>query len=457
MLFNSLEFIFLFLPVTIVLYYLISHFVSTRISKYFLILASLFFYGRRNPIYILLILWSIAFNFLIWRMLSNKNKLLLAAWITWNVLLLAYFKYADFFLANINAILGTELPLLNIILPLAISFFTFQQISYLVDSYQWKTTEYSFFDYCLFVTFFPQLIAGPIVHHNEMMPQFADQATSRVNWRNIMIGLYLFTFWLFKKAVIADTFAGWATQWFDVSKSLTMLEWRITSLSYTFQLYFDFSGYTDMALGIALMFNIMLPFNFDSPYKALDIQDFWRRRHITLSRFLKDYIYIPLGGNRKWVSRTYVNLMLTFLIWGIRHGAGWTFIFWWFLHGLALCIHRFWKSKNYSLHKILAWFLTFNFINIAWIFFRALQREDASKVLKSMFSFDLWQTNELIFYQIWAIIWWFILVLVLQNTNKIHERTRESSWYPLAFGILFFVSLVIMSMLDYTEFIYFNF
>ena len=271
---------------------------------------------------------------------------------------------------------------------MAISFFTFQQIAYLVDSYRQETKEYDFLNYALFVTFFPQLIAGPIVHHKEMMPQFAKTRNKVKNYRNIATGLFVFSIGLFKKVVIADTFAVWATQGFDVATTLNLFEAWATSLSYTLQLYFDFSGYTDMAIGLALLFNIRLPVNFNSPYKATNIQDFWRRWHITLSRFLRDYVYIPLGGNKKGSFRTYNNLMATFVIGGLWHGAGWTFVFWGLLHGLALTVQKLWSKLGLKLWTWLAWLITFNFVNIAWVFFRAKEWGDAIKVLSSMFSVD---------------------------------------------------------------------
>lgn len=274
----------------------------------------------------------------------------------------------------------------------------------------------------------------------------------------MMIWLFLFTLWLFKKTVIADTFAEWATHWFDVTETLTFIDGWITSLSYTIQLYFDFSGYTDMALWIALLFNIVLPFNFDSPYKSLDIQDFWRRRHITLSRFLKDYIYIPLWWNRKWVSRTYVNLMLTFIIGWIWHGAGRTFIFWWLLHWGALCLHRYWKKSWSSMPNLFWRFLTFNFVNIAWIFFRALERWDALKVLQWMFWLSWFgEINTDIMYKIWLIILVLWLSIYGYNTNKIHDVEFKSYRYPIWFALLFLASLLAMSLIEHSEFIYFNF
>ncbi len=399
MLFNSYEFIFAFLPLTFFIYFYLNSKRYTEASKGFLVFASLFFYSWWNIVYLPLILSSMLFNYIIGNILNgnkqtNKSKkeinkkTILTIGIIANVALLAYFKYADFFITNVNFITDGNIPTLNLALPLAISFFTFQQIAYLVDSYRKETQEYDFLNYALFVTFFPQLIAGPIVHHKEMMPQFASRWNKVKNYRNIALGLFIFSLGLFKKVVIADTFAIWATKGFDISQTLTLFEAWITSLSYTFQLYFDFSGYTDMAIGAALLFNIKLPINFNSPYKALDIQDFWRRWHITLSRFLRDYIYIPLGGNRKGNFRTYNNLLATFVIGGLWHGAGWTFVFWGFLHGMALVIHRAWKALGFTMNSILAWFITFNFVNIAWVFFRAKEWEDAIKVLKGMFGFS---------------------------------------------------------------------
>ncbi|MDF1884362.1 MBOAT family protein, partial [Sulfurimonas sp. SAG-AH-194-C21] len=397
MLFNSYEFIFAFLPVTFFIYFYLNHKRLTEASKGFLVFSSLFFYSWWNISYLPIILSSMLFNYIIGNSLNKEGgekhhkfskKSLLTFGIVSNIALLGYFKYTDFMIDNFNFLTDANIPTLDLALPLAISFFTFQQISYLVDSYRQETKEYDFLNYALFVTFFPQLIAGPIVHHKEMMPQFAKTRNKVKNYKNIAMGLFIFSIGLFKKVVIADTFAVWATQGFDVATTLNLFEAWATSLSYTFQLYFDFSGYTDMAIGAALLFNIKLPINFNSPYKATDIQDFWRRWHITLSRFLKDYIYIPLGGNRKGEFRTYTNLLATFIIGGIWHGAGWTFVFWGFLHGIALVIHRAWSKLGFTLWTWLAWLITFNFINIAWVFFRAKEWGDAVEILGSMFSLD---------------------------------------------------------------------
>ena len=428
------------------------------------------------------------FNYIIGRSLNksckneSKNfskKMILTFGIIFNLSLIGYFKYTDFLIENFNLAFNSNVELLQLVLPLAISFFTFQQIAYLVDSYRQETKEYSFLNYALFVTFFPQLIAGPIVHHKEMMPQFADISNNVKNYRNIAMGLFIFSIGLFKKVVIADTFAIWAIQGFDVATTLNLFEAWATSLSYTFQLYFDFSGYTDMAIGLALLFNIRLPINFNSPYKATNIQDFWKRWHITLSRFLRDYVYIPLGGNRKGEFRTYNNLIATFVIGGIWHGAGWTFVFWGFLHGLALLVQKFWSKLGFKLWTWLAWIITFNFVNIAWVFFRAKEWDDAIKVLDSMFSLENIVikekfSNKLSFLSEYGvqfdevmkmthdgsdIINWIIssLILVLVFKNSIQKTALfQLNYKTVSLSSITFI-LSVLSLNKISEFIYFNF
>ena len=471
----------MFLPLSFLIYFFLLQKASDTLAKGFLVLASLFFYSWWNIAYLPLILFSMTFNYSVGNKLHDSHsKPFLFLGIATNLLLLGYFKYVDFFIENINLATSSSYDLLHLALPLAISFFTFQQIAYLVDSYRGETKEYNFLNYALFVTFFPQLIAGPIVHHKEMMPQFSSIANLSKNHRNIALGIFVFSIGLFKKVVIADSFALWATQGFDVVGALYFWEAWATSLSYTFQLYFDFSAYTDMAIGVALLFNIKLPINFNSPYKALDIQDFWRRWHITLSRFLKDYIYIPLGGNRKGSVRTYINLLTTFILGGIWHGAGWTFIFWGFLHGLALVIHRFWKKLGFSIPTLLAWFITFNFINIAWVFFRAKEWNDAMKVLSgmvdisSMFSshsaihiekykhpiVDYVSINT-IYSTFTVIIIGFVLALFFKNVYELRiefeKRDTISPLVAISIGLMLGVSLLIISINTNSEFLYFNF
>lgn len=492
MLFNSYEFIFIFLPIVFFVYFYLNSRKLTEAAKGFLVFSSLFFYSYWEIKYLPIILASMLFNYLIGTTLSRSNednkkglnktfskKSILIFGIACNISLLGYFKYADFFIENFNLFADLNIELLHLLLPLAISFFTFQQIAYLVDSYKCETKEYDFLNYALFVTFFPQLIAGPIVHHKEMMPQFANVRNKVRNYRNIALGLFIFSIGLFKKVVIADTFAVWANNGFDVATTLNFFEAWATSLSYTFQLYFDFSGYCDMAIGIALLFNIKLPINFNSPYKALNIQDFWRRWHITLSRFLRDYIYIPLGGNKKGNLRTYNNLMATFIIGGFWHGAGWTFLFWGFLHGLALSIHRVWQSLGFKMWTWLAWLITFNFVNIAWIFFRAKEWEDAIKVLSSMFSFNnivlperlqsilVFLSDYNVEFGLWAqnisgtnqtIVFIFlglILVLFFDNSTQKINLFKFNKRY-LFLSVICFASSI-LSLNKVSEFLYFNF
>ena len=485
MLFNSYEFIFMFLPLTFFIYF---YLLSKRLivgAKGFLVFSSLFFYSWWNIVYLPLILISMLFNYSLGNSLNkdiknktvNKKTLLIFGIIS-NISLLVYFKYADFFLENVNYLSNSSIELLNLALPLAISFFTFQQIAYLVDSYKGETSEYDFLNYSLFVTFFPQLIAGPIVHHKEMMPQFASRWNLVKNYKNIALGLFIFSLGLFKKVVIADKFAVWAANGFDKAETLTLLEGWVTSLSYTFQLYFDFSGYTDMAIGVALLFNIKLPINFNSPYKAKDIQDFWRRWHITLSRFLRDYIYIPLGGSRVGNFRIYSNLMITFILGGLWHGAGWTFVFWGFLHGFALCIHRLWKSFGLKMNVYLAWFITFNFINISWVFFRAKEWNDAIYILKSMIGLNGIELSSkyseklslLSEYGVTFGVWleningnksgtWLlislIIVLFTKNSMELKNIFKANILFFIISVCLFFYA--VSSMHKLSEFLYFNF
>jgi alginate O-acetyltransferase complex protein AlgI len=485
-LFNSYEFIFLFLPITFFIYFYLNHKRLTVVGKGVLVISSLFFYSWWNPIYLPLILVSMVFNYSIGTSLTKdkehtkvSKKQLLTIGIVGNIGLLGYFKYSDFFIENFNLAFSSDIPLLHLALPLAISFFTFQQIAYLVDSYRQETKEYDFLNYAVFITFFPQLIAGPIVHHKEMMPQFANARNKVKNYRNIALGLFIFSIGLFKKVVIADTFAVWATAGFDTATTLNLFEAWATSLSYTFQLYFDFSGYTDMAIGVALLFNIRLPINFNSPYKATDIQDFWRRWHITLSRFLKDYVYIPLGGNRKGNFRTYNNLMATFIIGGIWHGAGWTFVFWGFLHGIALVIHRAWSSLGFKLWTWLAWLITFNFVNIAWVFFRAKEWDDAIKVLSGMIGLSGIVIKEKLEEKLgflsqygvefttvtehigggsksltWIVIG-FVLVLFFRNSIKMLKNFKCTN-ITFIFTLLTLI-YALFSMNKISEFLYFNF
>lgn len=488
MLFNSYEFILFFLPICAIAYFLLNHYRLALAAKIWLILGSLFFYSWWNIKYLPLIVGSIMFNFTIGLMLAKdintkftffSRRLLLIFGIGGNLTLLAYFKYTNFLIDNINTIFESNIYAQDIILPLGISFFTFTQIAFLVDAYKFKVKELSYLNYSLFVTFFPHLLAGPILHHKEMMPQFDTLRNKIPNYKNISMGLFLFSIGIFKKLMIADTFSEWANAGFSATQNLSMIEAWITSLSYTIQIYFDFSGYTDMALGIALIFNIKLPVNFNSPYKALNIQDFWRRWHITLSRFLRDYIYIPLGGNQVGPLKVYSNIFTVFLLGGLWHGASWMFIIWGLLHGFGMIIHRIWVNFGLSMNRWIAWVATFSFINFTWIFFRATNFDQATNIIKGMLGLQgiiippslSYKFGYLKHYGInfaeWSIIIGnkymiilFVLLIILftgyfKNSNYYAEHFKPNLIY---LGISMFCLIVSFLSLEKTsQFLYFNF
>jgi len=421
MLFNSYGFIFLYLPVVLLGFFQLGR-INRSYAAAWLALASLFFYGYWNPAYVGLLLISIICNYAFGMWIAKASvraeqrglrteapapgtqspalspqRLLFVA-ITANLALLAYYKYANFFVGNLNPLLGTDWNLAHVILPLGISFFTFTQVAYLVDTWQGKVKEYNFVHYLLFVTYFPHLIAGPVLHHKEMMPQFALASTYRFSYENMSVGLTIFFIGLFKKVILADGLAVYAGPVFDASASgveLSFIDAWGGALCYTLQLYFDFSGYSDMAIGLSRMFGVTLPLNFHSPYKAASIIEFWRHWHMTLSRFLRDYLYIPLGGNRKGTAHRYLNLMITMLLGGLWHGAGWTFVLWGGLHGLYLIINHGWHALRRALGqdiraplsrpaRAVAVLLTFLAVVAAWVVFRADNLNSAMAMLSAM-------------------------------------------------------------------------
>lgn len=401
-LFNSYIFIFVFLPLTLTGFHLLGRYGKQRTAMAFLVAMSLLFYGWWNPAYLTLILVSIVANFTLgYSLTRTPRRIVLFAGVAFNLGLIGYFKYANFFVDNLNDFAGTSLLLEQILLPLAISFFTFQQITYLVDAYRGETREYNFLHYCLFVTFFPQLIAGPIVHHKEMLPQFANRELYRLQASHLAVGLTIFFLGLCKKVLVADNIALYSTPVFDAAEAgtvLTFFEAWGGALAYTFQLYFDFSGYSDMAIGLARMFGVTLPINFFSPYKATSIIEFWQRWHITLSRFLRDYLYISLGGNRKGTHRRYLNLLVTMLLGGLWHGAGWTFIAWGGLHGFYLVVNHAWRNlktrlgidraEGNRLFAALSCLFTFVAVVIGWVMFRAESFSGALAVYSGMFGLN---------------------------------------------------------------------
>lgn len=374
MLFNSFIFILLFMPITYFMWLFLNKY-DNRFGKMFLICASVFFYAYWNVNYLWLLLLSVGFNYILHYQLCLRNgnmpaKLMVIAGIFVNLGVIGYYKYFNFFAENFAAVFGMSYESINLFLPLGISFFTFQQIACLVDTYKGEMEKVSFAEYILFVTFFPQLIAGPIVRAKDIIPQVIHLG-EKINVEEIKFGLCLFSFGLFKKVIIADYFSPVVGIVYSQPKAANFFDALLGTLAYTLQIYFDFSGYSDMALGLGILFGIRLPINFDSPYKSCSIIEFWRRWHITLSGFLRDYLYIPLGGSRNGELRKYCNLLLTMLLGGLWHGAGWTFVFWGGIHGFYLVGNHFWRKHKYSLSVGKAWVLTFASVWFAWIFFRA--------------------------------------------------------------------------------------
>jgi D-alanyl-lipoteichoic acid acyltransferase DltB (MBOAT superfamily) len=401
MLFNSVEFIFAFFPLTVLVFFGVAR-ISHVLAAGWLTLASLFFYGWWNPAYVVLLLASIAFNYasgfhlarLVTACRPRSARALLAFAISANLALLGYYKYANFFVNIAGSVTGNPMNMERIVLPLGISFFTFTQIAFLVDAYRGYAKEYNPIHYGLFVSYFPHLIAGPILHHKEMMPQFQEARTYSLNLEDVAVGLTIFFIGLFKKVVVADGVAPYASPLFGHPGAPDLLAAWGGALAYTFQLYFDFSGYSDMAIGLSRVFGVKLPLNFDSPYKAQNIVDFWRRWHMTLSRFLRDYLYISLGGNRKGTARRYANLFVTMLLGGLWHGAGWTFVFWGGLHGVYLMVNHGWTALRIRLGhdpkqtttggRALARLITFVAVVVGWVFFRASNVDDALAILRGM-------------------------------------------------------------------------
>lgn len=402
MLFNSLQFIFIFLPAVLIGVLIVGRHIYPNAGAAFLAISSIVFYSVWNYHFLWLLCASICFNFLGAKKLSSalsqsdrRARILLIALLLANITLLAYFKYLNFFASTLASALNVPYKRRDITLPIGISFFTFTQIAYLVDIYKRKASTAGVSQYALFVTYFPHLIAGPILHHQQMIPQFSRPSTFTLNSKNLAAGFSIFVLALAKKLFLADRFAVFASPVFEAAESgahLTLVEAWVGALSYTLQLYFDFSAYSEMALGLSLMLNIRLPLNFQSPYKSANIIEFWRRWHMTLSAFLRDYVYIPLGGNRKGSFRRYVNLMATMLVGGLWHGAGWTFVFWGGLHGAYLGLNHTWRNLSIRLnietrsraYTIFSRALTFVAVVFAWVFFRAQSFKGAMAMIRGM-------------------------------------------------------------------------
>jgi D-alanyl-lipoteichoic acid acyltransferase DltB (MBOAT superfamily) len=394
MVFSSFQFVLVFLPVVVAVFVLLQRQGRTVASSYWLIGASLFFYGWWNYLYLFLPLGSVICNYWLGRRLADSatpNRRLLIFGIAANLALLGYYKYAGFFAENLVTWFGVPIAIPKIALPLAISFCTFQQVSFLVDCSRKQVRNLNFRRYLLYIVFFPHLIAGPIVRHHELLPQLEEPRPMPTRWTDLTWGLHLFVLGLLKKTLIADLLAGYADPVFGAAATGTapsLLEAWGAAFAYTFQLYFDFSGYADMAVGSARMFGIILPENFNSPYQAANIADFWRRWHITLSHFLRDYLYIPLGGNRVGEVRTYLNLVITMLLGGLWHGAAWTFVIWGAAHGMALAVNHWWRdfsrSRGWTMPKPVAYGITMLFVIFGWVIFRAENWGAAQRMLEGM-------------------------------------------------------------------------
>src|SRR4051812_29822133 len=479
MLFNSYPFIFIFLPIVLAGYFRLGR--SGNLAPVlWLAFASLVFYAVGNWQFVPLLLGSIAFNYFVgWLLIAKQlparaRFAVLTAGVTVDLTVLGIFKYAGFFAANLNAILSTGF-VVNILLPVGISFYTFTQIAFLVDAYRGHVARYALPHYALFVTWFPHLIAGPILHHRDMIPQFENKTSKRPDPHLMLCGLIIFAIGLFKKTCLADSIQPLVATAFGPGISPSFDQAWIGALAYTFQLYFDFSGYSDMAVGISLMFGIFLPLNFNSPYKASSIIEFWRRWHMTLSQFLRAYLYIPLGGNRHGRVLRYANLMVTMALGGLWHGAAWTFVAWGALHGVYLCINHAWNNYGPSIPprfaqaaNLAAFILTFFSVVVAWVLFRADSMASALTILSALANparivFGQLELMAAAFISIYAAIAWFApntqaILGYDHNTRTVGEKFGWSRMRPaflyasaalLAFGIL--------GIQQHSEFIYFRF
>ena len=489
MLFNSPEFIFVFIPVVLIFASFTQRYISKETNIYLIILSSIFFYGFWNISFVPLLIGSVLFNFLIHKKIKNRRFLITGLII--NISLLLFFKYTNFFIDNISLILDKQFTHYNIALPLAISFFTFQQIAFIVDSYKNKTTKFSIYEYMLFITFFPQLIAGPIVRFHQFIPQLKSNKLN-ISLDNISIGIVIFSIGLFKKVVLADQL-GLVTDnvFFHSSQhTLSFFESWGGVLAFTFQIYFDFSGYSDMAIGLGQIFGIKLPLNFNSPYKSKSIIDFWRRWHISLSSFLKEYIYIPLGGNKKGTFIKYLNILIVMLVGGVWHGAGWNFILWGLSHGILLIINHEINRNNLKIYlpTFGKQIFTFLLVAINWVLFRSENLMSIKNIYLGMigqngFYLDhrlekfLPFTSSLIVFEgqnigsfdlvgVFYIVISILIISLFSNTNEIINK-KEKSLINLKFDFnirgsiylatMLFLSILLMLNVPKTEFLYFDF
>lgn len=475
MIFSTYEFIFLFLPVTFFVYFILNRFELNTIAKIWLIICSLYFYAQGSPDFFVFFLGSIVGNYIIGstmaRMEGNQKaqkKLLLLIGLAGNIGLLGYYKYTDFFIENYNLLTGSSYALKHIVLPIGISFFTFQLIAFLVDSYRGETKQYDIINYLLFITFFPQLIVGPIIHHGEIVPQFENKANLKINYDNVAKGIFLFSIGCAKKILLADPMTTNAQEFFNnIGSSPDLLLTWFSSIEYTISYYFDLSGYADMAIGLGLMFNIVIPQNFDSPYKARNFQDYWRRWHMTLSRFLSNYIFRSVyKRDVKW-RNYYIATMVTFFVSGFWHGAGWTFVVWGLVNGIFVCTASWMKRKNLKFPFWLAFPLTAlgvvlarvlfvsNTFSDAWHVYRGLVNvsslgADFSTMLSSVGHFISIHKSSGLRLVIGIIICWF-----LPSSKTMTEKFKVNIWTAIYAGIL--MLLCITQMNKVVQFLYFQF
>jgi alginate O-acetyltransferase complex protein AlgI len=498
MLFPTGQFLLLFLPVALGVFFICARLLGRQAAALWLTLASLFFYGYWRPLHVPLLVVSVAGNYWAGGLIlaarqrgdAARSRQLLMGAVALNLLVLALFKYGNFFIGTAGSIIGTHLPMLAIALPLGISFFTFTQIAYLADVQAGKAVERSPLRYALFVTYFPHLVAGPVLHHSQMMPQFGDPEIYTPRLRNLASGMAFLVAGLAKKVLIADSLAPLANVVFAAAGSASVSAdeaWRGV-LAYTLQIYFDFSGYSDMAVGLSLLFNVRLPFNFNSPYQARNIIDFWRRWHMSLSAFLRDYLYIALGGNRYGSTRRYANLLITMLLGGLWHGASWTFVVWGGLHGLYLAINHAWRwcvgrlrlpapgALLQAAASMAGSILTLIAVVGAWVFFRATDFGSAWRLLRAMAGLTGRANSSGVLDGSTGAQWLWIAALLLwarfmPNTQETidgalahwYERLRpelSTDARALLLGgslVLAFLLVVISASRSVTEFIYFNF
>ncbi len=486
MLFNSKIFIFLFLPITLIGYYGCNKFKKETAGMAWLILMSFLFYGYFKPIYLPILVGSILFNYAVSSFLlklgkQNIRKLLLILGVGANISVLGLFKYEGFLKDIVNGIFATDFQPLGLLMPLGISFFTFQQISYVVDSYRKEMKCYSLIEYAAYVFFFPQLVAGPIVLHTELIPQFLDKTKKSFSQEWFAKGLYSFALGLGKKVLLADTLGLVVNAGFADVTTLDTTNTLITMFAYTFQIYFDFSGYCDMALGLGYMFHIDLPNNFNSPYKAKSVNEFWKRWHMTLTRFLTKYCYIPLGGNRKGKLVEYRNVLIVFALSGLWHGANWTFVLWGVMHGVVMVLERICGKILEKIPKAMRYMGTFLFLSVSWMYFRADSVKQANYMVRNLLLFDfgpvkeeiysvVLNLEEMVFFQLalgdkanlFAIIsifaglaLLFVACLFMKNTQDKIARFKPTVGKAIITVVLLLYSVV--SLTGASIFLYFNF